>query len=74
MAEDQRPGARSVPSHRARCPHLRDAAAHASEPVMAKRNGNKEMKKPKQDKAKAKVAGSVSELSAAAAKPAGRKR
>ena len=39
---------------------------------MAKRKGNREAKKPKQEKAKASAAGSVSEL-AAASKPARRK-
>ena len=41
---------------------------------MAKRNGNREAKKPKQEKTKAQMAGSIAELSASAAKPAGRKR
>lgn len=38
---------------------------------MAKRNGNKEAKKPKQDKSKVQAASSVSEL---ASRPVARKR
>lgn len=41
---------------------------------MAKRKGNKEFKKPKQEKAKQQAVASVAELSAGAGKPAGRKR